>query len=176
MEKNKKVRLYYMGKRQKDIYLHKTKWELFKLKVVEAFKTLFILCLIVGVTYCFFLAGKNNSTKVVKEEVVKIKEVESSAPVLERIAKAESRNSHYCTEELVKYKLCAISEVGQVLIRANKNGTVDIGRHQINNYYWGSKATELGLNLWEEEDNYKMAVWLFKNEGTEPWNSSSKNW
>jgi hypothetical protein len=176
MEKNKKVRLYYMGKRKKDIYLNLTKWEKFKLDVIHFFKVVITILAIVGITYVFFLAGKSSSTKIEYKTKEVIKEIEVTAPVLERIAKAESRNSHYCTEELIKYKLCASSELGQVLVKANKNATVDIGRYQINNYYWGAKATELGLNLWEEEDNYKMAVWIFKNKGTEPWDSSSKNW
>jgi hypothetical protein len=71
--------------------------------------------------------------------------------------------------------MCARSEKGQVLLGENGK-TVDIGRYQINNYYWGSKATEMGLNLWDEEDNETMAKWIFKNYGSEPWDSSSVRW
>ena len=176
MERNKKVRLYYMGKRQKDIYLNKTKWQIFVLRVKTFFKVLFWGIMVVLFLTGIFEAGSylNPKTIYTKQEV--IKEVDTKAPVLDRIAQAESLNSHYCTEKLVTAKMCAKSELGQVLLRANKNGTVDIGRYQINNYYWGAKATEQGLSLFIEKDNEKMALWIFKNYGSEPWESSSKKW
>jgi hypothetical protein len=57
----------------------------------------------------------------------------------------------------------------------NTNKTVDIGRYQINTV-WFAKATELGLDLTNEQDNYKMAVYIYTNFGTEPWVYSKKCW
>lgn len=102
--------------------------------------------------------------------------VEGTAPVMERIAKAESGNSHFCTTELIKNGMCKKGELGQVLLHANKNGTVDIGKYQINLTVWGAKATEQKLNLFNEKDNETFAYWLYKNYGTEPWYSSKENW
>jgi hypothetical protein len=83
-------------------------------------------------------------------------------PVLQRIIKAESGGHQF-------------GPSGQVLVRANTNGTVDMGIAQINTV-WFKKAHELGLDLTKEEDNIKMAVWIYENKGTGPWESSRKNW
>jgi len=101
---------------------------------------------------------------------------ETLPAILAKIATAESLNSHYCTEKLVNAKMCYRSELGQVIMNANKNGTVDIGKYQINTFYWGQKATELGYDLANEKDNEEMALWIYENYGTEPWYSSSKSW
>ena len=69
-----------------------------------------------------------------------------------------------------------IDKNGQVLMRANTNGTIDIGIGQINEYYWGKVATKLGLNLTIEEDNIKMANWIYENYGVEPWKASRSCW
>lgn len=164
------TKIYYNGKRLN------TPMNRFKSFMTKLFRLALVILIFTGIVVGLIMIGRATSNKVVYTKQEVIKEVEMSTPILDKIAKAESRNSHYCTEELVKFKMCASSELGQVLIRANKNGTVDIGRYQINNYYWGAKATEQGLNLWDEKDNYKMALWIYKNYGTEPWESSSKNW
>jgi hypothetical protein len=93
----------------------------------------------------------------------KMIEVESQAPVMDRIARCESGNTHYAKN-------------GQVLVMGNSNKSVDIGLYQINQKVWGSKATELGYNLFDEQDNKAMAYYIFKHHGTEPWYASSKCW
>lgn len=104
----------------------------------------------------YILGGMHNP--IVKAELIK----EGMAPVLERIAKCESQNQHY-------------GKSGQVLMSANTNGTVDVGRYQINTV-WFSKATEMGLDVTNEEDNAEMAEYIYKNKGTGPWSSSAKCW
>ncbi len=89
--------------------------------------------------------------------------VNDIAPVMERILKAESGNHHFAAN-------------GQVLVHINKNNTVDVGVAQINLAVWGKKAKELGYDLFNEEDNRAFAEYLYRNYGTEPWYSSSKNW
>ncbi len=82
-------------------------------------------------------------------------------PVLARIAQCESNNMQY--------------ENGMPLLRGNKNRTVDAGKFQINSIHW-AQAKKLGYDVMTEEGNTKMALWLYANEGTDPWNSSSKCW
>jgi hypothetical protein len=85
--------------------------------------------------------------------------VDTVTPVLERISKCENGGSHY-------------DKNGQVSINATK----DMGKYQINVPIWGKKATEMGLDLSDEKDNEKMAIWLYKNFGTEPWVHSKGCW
>lgn len=159
----KKVRFYINGVRQKDIRPNKTKWQLFIYRVKVFFKVLFWGVVIMGVLIGIYELGSLNSSKIVYKQKEVIKEIPIKAPIMERIAKCESPTGHY-------------GKNGQVTVRANKNGTVDIGSRQINNYYWGAKATEMGLNLWIEQDNIKMGDWIYQNYGTEPWSSSKKCW
>ena len=158
------VKVVYMGKRLKDVYPHATKWQVFKYRVRKFFIKLIWCAILALVVVGIFEAGRYLSPKAViytQQEV--IKEVPIKAPIMERIAKCESPTGHY-------------GKNGQVVTRGNDNHTVDIGYLQINNTYWGAKATELGLNLFVEEDNKKMGDWIYQNIGTSPWSSSMKCW
>lgn len=172
----KSIKVFWNGKRLKDIYPHATRFQVIKYRIAK-FLALFVkaslvTAFVVGVVWGGFETGK----AVTRSTVVYAVKEGGISPVLGRIAKAESMNSHYCTEELINRKLCAKSELGQVLLNGNKDGSVDIGKYQINNYHWGADATKLGLNLFDEEDNEKMAVWIYENYGTEPWSASKHNW
>jgi hypothetical protein len=92
----------------------------------------------------------------------KLVEVRGNALVMDRIAKCESGNTHF--------------EKGQVLVRGNKNGSVDVGRFQINVSIWGAKASSLGYDIFTEKGNTEMAYWIYANHGTEPWYLSAKCW
>jgi hypothetical protein len=160
----KKVKVTYMGKRLKDIYPHATKWQVFKYRVRRFFIRVMWILILVGVVVGIFKAGSLLGPKTIiytKQEV--IKEVPIKAPIMERIAKCESPTGHF-------------GKNGQVAVGGNENHTVDIGYLQINSYYWGEKATELGYNLWVEEDNKAMGDWIYQNKGTGPWSSSAKCW
>ena len=87
---------------------------------------------------------------------------ESIPPVLQRIAQCESTNSQ-------------VDNTGQVVMHANNNGTVDVGRYQINSI-WFKQATELHYDLTKPADNLAFAQWLYANKGTGAWSSSSKCW
>lgn len=164
--RNKPVKISYNGRKQGYLDLHRTAWGRFKFKVKRIFRRIVIISSIVLVAWALLKVGGyiNPTTIITKAEV--IKEVELVSPVLERIAKCESGGRHFASN-------------GQVLVRANESKThnsVDIGKWQINSYYWGAKATELGLNLWVEEDNEKMAMYIYKNKGTEAWSASRGCW
>jgi hypothetical protein len=104
---------------------------------------------------------------IIEKEVVKevIINQEIKYPILDKIALCESNNKHFDTN-------------GQVLVRGNagNRASVDIGRYQLNAMYHGKKATEMGLNLFNEQDNRTYAVYLFETQGTEPWSASKKCW
>ena len=159
----KKTKLFYGNQHVKDIYLGKTKWEVFVYKTKLFFKKLLqliglALLVMVGLGIGRFFYP---STVTVEKEV--IVEAARKFPVLDKIALCESSNRHF-------------DKNGQVLVVGNTNKSVDIGRFQINNVIWGKKAKELGLDLMNEKDNEKFAVYLYENYGTEPWVWSKKCW
>jgi len=159
------MKIFYMGKQiQPNQY---TKWQVLKWRVREFFK----LCLrvtawtglTIGILYATFMAGAYFNPIISYAVQDKIVEVERTAPVMERIAKCESGNRHF--------------ENGQVLVRGNKTReSVDVGKYQINTKIWGKKATELGFDIFSEKGNTDMAMYIFKNFGSDAWNASKKCW
>ncbi len=87
---------------------------------------------------------------------------EALPPILARIAKCESNTGHYRN--------------GQVTLNVNTNGSVDVGKYQINMKVWGKTATDMSLNLMDEGDNETMAKWIYANRGTNDWYSSASCW
>lgn len=63
----------------------------------------------------------------------------------------------------------------------NADGTVhrgeinpqDVGRWQINEHYWLEKSRELGFDIYTEEGNRAMALWIYNNQGVKPWSWSA---
>lgn len=160
MNKMKTIKVFHGEKRLKDIYPYATRWEVFKFRlrraVIRTLKVIGIICAFVLTVYI---------ARIYKPEVQTIeivKEIEVDIPILEKIAECESGNRHY-------------GESGQVLLMGNKNGTVDIGRYQINTV-WFKRATELGFNLMDEEDNRAMAEYILTHHGTAPWKYSAHCW
>lgn len=155
-----------MGKQLKEVYPFATKFEVFKWKVGKFMRKL--LLSLVGVNVAiwiaigFFYAGSYYMPKYVLAEKHIEVIVEKDSPVLKRIAKCESGDTHY-------------DKNGQVLLRSNTNKTVDVGRYQLNSV-WFKKATELGLDITKEKDNETMARWIYANRGTVDWKYSEKCW
>lgn len=52
----------------------------------------------------------------------------------------------------------------------------DIGRYQINMAVWGTKAKQLGINVFSEDGNEEMALFIHTNYGLDPWNASRGCW
>ncbi len=82
-------------------------------------------------------------------------------PILADIAWCESRMRHLDTD-------------GEIF-RGEVNQS-DVGVMQINTYYHGEKAEELGLDLHSLNGNLAYALYLYDKEGTRPWNSSRPCW
>lgn len=120
-----------------------------------------------GAFYAIFMLGAFTWSTSTTEAYTNTVIVQAEAPVLDRIADCESGSG--------KGTATHYDKNGQVLLRGNKNGTVDVGKYQINSV-WYAKATELKLDLTKEEDNKKMAEHIYANYGTEPWFASKKCW
>ncbi len=118
------------------------------------------------IAYSFGVADKGN-TVYAQNIIVTPTPAELEAPVLARIADCESGNGTKGSGTQFKN--------GQVIFKANTNGTVDVGKYQINSS-WDKQATKLGLDLTKEKDNYAMAKWIYENQGTGPWASSAHCW
>ena len=67
-----------------------------------------------------------------------------------------------------------VDENGKILRGTVNKG--DVGIMQINEYYHADKAKSLGLNLKTLEGNLAYAKYLYEQQGTQPWISSSKCW
>lgn len=73
----------------------------------------------------------------------------------------ESSNSHFDNEgEVIKGKM----------------NSSDIGKYQINKVYWEKKAIELGYDIYTEQGNENMALWIYEHYGTIPWLWSFDCW
>jgi len=171
----KSTKVFYMGKRLRDIYPHATAWQVFKYRVHKFLEKVFILALIVGAGYLLFEAGGYfNPKEVTLPPTQVIKEVEIEAPILDRIADCES-GKRTPAGKGVKGSARHYGPSGQVLMTGNNNKSVDVGKYAINSV-WFAKATELGLDLTKEEDNKAMATWIYKNRGTGDWSASESCW
>ncbi len=84
----KKTKVYYNGKRLKDVYVGATRREVFKYRAVRFFRRLALLTMIFGSFWSAYQALQPDSIvyKVEAKEVVK----EIQAPILDRIADCES--------------------------------------------------------------------------------------
>jgi hypothetical protein len=103
--------------------------------------------------------------KAVKEELV---------PVMQRIMDCES-GARLPNGRAIPGSATHVNKNGQVIRTPNTNGTVDTGIAAINTV-WDKKASELMLDLTKEEDNIKMALWIYANRGTGDWEASRSCW
>lgn len=161
----KSLKVFYMGERLRDIYPHATRWQVIKFRIRTFFRrVLQVLSVATAgglVIYLSFLAGQVSTP----EKIMAITRLEQREfPVMDRIAVCESSGSHFS------------KTTGQVLAVGNTNKSVDVGKYGINLQTWGSKATELGYDIFTEEGNKKMAEWIYANHGTEPWYASKSCW
>lgn len=81
--------------------------------------------------------------------------------ILRHIANCESGNRQFESD-------------GRV-VRGNQNRH-DIGRFQINELIWGGTASALGYDIYTDEGNTKMALWIFNQDGARPWFWSKACW
>ena len=111
------------------------------------------------------LAEGNTPVLLIAPEATSIEEYVniyfSDIPVMADIAKCESRFRHFGKD-------------GHVL-----RGEVtpqDIGVMQVNEYFHGTTAEKLGIDIYSIEGNVAYARYLYEKDGTIPWASSAKCW
>ncbi len=85
----------------------------------------------------------------------------ADTPVLVSIAKCESRFRQWNSDGSIH--------------RGEINRS-DLGVMQVNEYYHGEKADELGFDLYTLDGNLAYAKYLYEKEGSRPWASSQKCW
>lgn len=96
--------------------------------------------------------------------------VQASAPVLDRIADCESGSGKPGSGH-------QFTTSGDVVTNSNQNGTVDVGKYQINlNAAHVREMAKLGFNPLTEEGNEAYAHFLYANRGTTDWSSSQRCW
>lgn len=171
-----KLHQFWYGKKLRDIYPYAKWYQVIFWKLSNFFRKVFILlgiCLIV--TVAFLAGGKiNPSTVYINKETQVVQEVDRKAPVLERIADCET-GTRTKAGKAIKGTARQFGPSGQVMMTANKNMSVDVGKYAINTV-WFKQATELHLDLTKEADNKTMAEWIYENRGTGDWYSSQSCW
>lgn len=85
----------------------------------------------------------------------------SDIPVMIDIARCESRFRQY-------------DAAGNV--HRGEVNDKDVGIMQVNEYYHGTMAEKLGLDLYTMQGNVAYARYLYEKEGTAPWISSKPCW
>ena len=104
----------------------------------------------------------NQPKKVEAMPFVQIVEAKDSIPpILHRIAVCESGNKQFNSDGSV--------------VRGKKDKN-DVGRFQISLTHYGYEAMRQNLNLLKEEENEKMALWIYANKGTDEWSPSKACW
>lgn len=92
------------------------------------------------------------------EQVIVPKELTlQDFPILMKICKAESGLKQFLPNGSV--------------VRGHVNHS-DIGICQINEAINNDQARKMGYDIFTEKGNVQMAIWMFINQGTNPWNSS----
>jgi len=52
----------------------------------------------------------------------------------------------------------------------------DTGRYQINEYWHLADSKKMGIDIYTSEGNEEYALYLYKTQGTRPWNASKPCW
>jgi len=101
--------------------------------------------------------NQNSSSKTTKEIV---HEYFADIPILIDVASCESGFVHYTNGTIIRGRI----------------NPQDVGVMQINEKYHLSDSIKLGFDIHTLEGNMAYARHLYKNQGTRPWEYSSKCW
>lgn len=146
-------------------------------------KKIFFYGVIGGITILFFTHSFDLEARpsVVEYNVVQAavepKEIliEVHPAQLDRIADCESgiRNPDGTA---VEGSARHFDKNGGVILGDDASVGIDVGWCQINTAFHKEKASELGLNIFEEEDNKTYCRKLYKEQGSQPWSASKSCW
>lgn len=110
----------------------------------------------------FYMTASKLSEQTDNEDIPRlVKTYYAKYPVLAEIAFCESTMRQY-------------DDNGNVL--RGKVDSADVGIMQINQRYHAEKAKELGYDLMTPEGNLGFALYLYKAQGSRPWNASKSCW
>lgn len=140
-----------------------------------------ILLMLAGLTALFVPVTLTDAHTEVAEppipQVVLLEVLPTIPEELKRIADCESgkrdKNGRAIAGTGTHY-----DSAGNVIIgRLNRPELgVDIGKYQVNEVFHTDSAEELGLDLYDAEDNEKYALKLYKEQGNKPWLASQNCW
>jgi hypothetical protein len=148
----------------------------FKRIMKESLKVVMVLSFVAGsIVGTYALGSASTSAQVVYASVPTPVSTMPDLPILDRIGDCESgqRNKE---GKPIAGTATQFAKDGQVILNANSNHTVDIGKYMINNNVWGETATKMGDDLMTEQGNTNFAIWLFTNKGDSAWEDSSSCW
>lgn len=167
----KPIKVFFHGKRLKDIYPHATRWQVFKYKTARLIRNVAIGTAIVaflsGISYGSYKAGAELNPRIVSAQVRVEVPVTNFPPILQKICNAEVTGN----PSTPSYQF---NKDGSV-VRGKVNRS-DIGYCMINEPLWNDQARKLGYDIYTEQGNKDMALWLFQNYGNEPWYLSKSMW
>ncbi len=142
------------------------RWFMLRLAIISVFAALFF-----GIH--FYDLAEAANTMDVKNNFIQAPIVtpkETMAAVLARISDCESGNG-------TKGSAHQFNKDGSIVMHQNSNGSIDIGYMQINlTMAHINEAASLKMDLTTEEGNKAFGEWIYENEGTSPWSSSSRCW
>lgn len=176
----KPIKVFWHGKRLRDIYPHATRWEVFKWKTMKFIRKIVLwsatIGLVMGSTYAGFMWAKVTvePEKVIAKEIVEVP-VDGPLPVLERIADCESGKRDHQGHGVKGTATQIDPTTHQVMIKTNTDGSVDVGYMQINSVNF-KDAAKRGYDVTKEADNKAYGLYLFKTRGSQPWKSSITCW
>lgn len=160
------LKVFYNGVPLKEIYPYASKWQVIKYNVAKTISkgskiALYESLIALAVIITFSLGATTIEPLKVYADREVIKEVSVFPPILEKICQAESGGRQF-------------NKNGDVLRGAvNKS---DIGYCQLQETIWNDKARKMGYDIYTEQGNKDMALWIFNHYGSEPWYLSKKNW
>lgn len=154
-------RFVFVYKPLNEYQAHATKFQIFKFWCRNGLRRATIAVMVVALSGGSSWIYRQIDPKIVQADAVTIEVPKeqrlSDFPILMKICKAESSGKQFAAN-------------GNV-IRGKVNPS-DIGICQINEPTWNDKARKLGYDIYTEKGNEDMAIYIFVNYGTAPWNSS----
>ena len=140
-----------------------TKWQVFKFRAIRRAKRVTLVlgafCLL-GWAYYFGSMFAPVKVMAVDKEVY-VTASSTMPAMLMKICRAESGGKQFKAD-------------GHVL--RGKITPSDIGFCQINETYWNDKARDMGIDIYTEQGNKDMAIYIFNNYGEQPWSASKDTW
>lgn len=142
---------------------HDSFWSKIKYRFNQVFRILKLGSFCLAALAIAFYAGQfSTSVSIYAAPVVTT--ITAPAPVLDRIAKCESKSGQFNSK-------------GDVVTNVNTNGTVDVGAYQINlSAEHIKQMAKMGINPFTADGNKQYAEYLYQNVGTGPWVSSANCW